>query len=37
MNSITLKDITAELQLKTDLYGVMAGLQEQITRDRREF
>lgn len=26
MNSITLKDITAELQLKTDLYEVMAGL-----------
>lgn len=37
MNSITLKDITAELQLKTDLYEVMAGLQDQITRDRREF
>jgi len=28
MNAITLKDITAELQVKTDLYEVMAALQE---------
>ena len=37
MNAITLKDITAELQVKTDLYEVMAALQEQIQKDRREF
>lgn len=36
MNSITLRDITAELQQKTDLYETISLLGDQIQKDRRE-